>query len=102
MSGWKKLLDCPNLLPQSGQVGMMDKKPEGLFNIDGEFIAMDNKCPHRGGSLGDGEIEGDIVTCPWHGWQFNCRTGKAVENDAIIVRTYEIENLSEGIFIKVN
>ncbi|HIB71929.1 MAG TPA: non-heme iron oxygenase ferredoxin subunit [Candidatus Marinimicrobia bacterium] len=102
MSGWKKLLDCPNLLPQSGQVVMMDEKPVALFNIDGEFIAMDNKCPHRGGSLGDGEIEGDIVTCPWHGWQFNCRTGKAVENDAIIVRTYEIENRSEGIFIKVN
>ena len=102
MSGWKKLLDCPNLLPQSGQVVMMDEVPVALFNIDGEFIAMDNKCPHRGGSLGDGEIEGDIVTCPWHGWQFNCRTGKAVENDAIIVRTYEIENLSEGIFIKVN
>jgi len=102
MSGWKKLLDCPNLLPQSGQVVMMEEKPVALFNIDGEFIAMDNKCPHRGGSLGDGEIEGDIVTCPWHGWQFNCRTGKAVENDAIIVRTYEIENRSEGIFIKVN
>ena len=102
MSGWKKLLDCPNLLPQSGQVVMMDEKPVALFNIDGEFIAMDNKCPHRGGSLGDGEIEGDIVTCPWHGWQFNCRTGKAVENDAIIVRTYDIENRSEGIFIKVN
>ena len=102
MSGWKKLLYCPNLLPQSGQVVMMDEKPVALFNIDGEFIAMDNKCPHRGGSLGDGEIEGDIVTCPWHGWQFNCRTGKAVENDAIIVRTYEIENRSEGIFIKVN
>ena len=102
MNGWKKLLDCPNLLPQSGQVVMMDEKPVALFNIDGEFIAMDNKCPHRGGSLGDGEIEGDIVTCPWHGWQFNCRTGKAVENDAIIVRTYEIENRSEGIFIKVN
>ena len=102
MSGWKKLLDCPNLLPQSGQVVMIDEKPVALFNIDGEFIAMDNKCPHRGGSLGNGEIEGDIVTCPWHGWQFNCRTGKAVENDAIIVRTYEIENRSEGIFIKVN
>ncbi len=102
MSGWKKLLDCPNLLPQSGQVVMMDEKPVALFNIDGEFIAMDNKCPHRGGSLGDGEIEGDIVTCPWHGWQFNCRTGKAVENDAIIVRTYDIENRSDGIFIKVN
>ena len=102
MSGWKKLLYYPNLLPQSGQVVMMDEKPVALFNIDGEFIAMDNKCPHRGGSLGDGEIEGDIVTCPWHGWQFNCRTGKAVENDAIIVRTYDIENRSDGIFIKVN
>ena len=38
-----------------------------LFNIDGEFFAINHICPHRGGPLADGRLEGSIVTCPWHG-----------------------------------
>ena len=47
-----------------------------LFNVNGIFYALDNTCPHSGGPLGEGHLTGDIVECPWHGWQFNVRTGK--------------------------
>ena len=47
-----------------------------LFNVDGSFVAVDNTCPHAGGPIGEGSLSGDIVTCPWHGWQFNIRTGQ--------------------------
>jgi nitrite reductase (NADH) small subunit len=50
-----------------------------LFNIEGTIYALDNSCPHMGGPLGDGEIENCCVTCPWHGWQFDVKTG-ACEN----------------------
>jgi len=46
-----------------------------LFNVNGTFYAVDNTCPHSGGPLGEGYLDGDIVECPWHGWQFNVRTG---------------------------
>ncbi len=39
-----------------------------LFNIDGHIYALDNTCPLAGGPLGEGSIEGEDVTCPWHGW----------------------------------
>ena len=97
----KKVASSVELNPGSGKVIIVEGKPIALFNLGGEFVALDNRCPHRGGSLGEGEIKDDIVICPWHGWEFNCRTGKAVENDAISVRTYDIENRSDGIFIKV-
>lgn len=47
-----------------------------LFNVDGAFYAVDNTCPHSGGPLGEGSLDGDIVVCPWHGWRFNVRTGE--------------------------
>src|SRR5438105_2121650 len=47
-----------------------------LFNCDGVYYAIRNTCPHMGGELGEGLLEGDIVTCPWHGWRFNVKTGK--------------------------
>jgi nitrite reductase (NADH) small subunit len=47
-----------------------------LFNVDGNFYALDGVCPHQGGPLGKGKITGCVVTCPWHGWQFDVRTGQ--------------------------
>lgn len=46
-----------------------------LFNVDGAYFAVDNTCPHAGGPIGEGSLSGEVVTCPWHGWQFNVRTG---------------------------
>ena len=53
-----------------------------LFNVDGDILALDNTCPHAGGPLGEGSLEGEVVECPWHGWEFNVRTGQCLENPA--------------------
>jgi len=47
-----------------------------LFCVGGEFFALDGVCPHQGGPLGQGDLDGCVVTCPWHGWQFDVRTGQ--------------------------
>jgi nitrite reductase/ring-hydroxylating ferredoxin subunit len=47
-----------------------------LYNVQGTFFALDGVCPHQGGPLGLGCLTGAIVTCPWHGWQFDVRTGQ--------------------------
>ncbi len=47
-----------------------------LFNVDGEFHALDGICPHAGGPLGKGTLDGNVVTCPWHGWQFDVTSGQ--------------------------
>ena len=56
-----------------------------LFNVDGLFYAVDNTCPHAGGPLGEGYLDGHIVECPWHGWRFNVKTGERPENSSITV-----------------
>jgi len=51
-----------------------------LFNLDGDIYALDNTCPHAGGPLGEGSVEGDLVECPWHGWKFHIKTGVCQKN----------------------
>ena len=48
-----------------------------LVNVNGTYFALDNRCPHMGGSLYDGNLDGDVITCPRHGASFNVKTGKA-------------------------
>ncbi len=47
-----------------------------LYNVDGEFFALDGICPHQGGPLGQSRLNGCVVTCQWHGWQFDVRDGQ--------------------------
>jgi len=47
-----------------------------VANVDGKIYAINNTCLHRGGPLGEGSLEGKVVTCPWHGWQFDVTNGK--------------------------
>ncbi|MEE8350436.1 MAG: non-heme iron oxygenase ferredoxin subunit [Acidobacteriota bacterium] len=51
-------------------------KQVALFNVDGEYYAIDDACTHRAGPLSEGKCEGTVVTCPWHGMQFDIKTGE--------------------------
>jgi nitrite reductase (NADH) small subunit/3-phenylpropionate/trans-cinnamate dioxygenase ferredoxin subunit len=60
-----------------------------LFNIGGTFYALDNTCPHQGGPLAEGWIEGATVTCPWHAWCFRLDDGKMTLGDYASVDTFD-------------
>jgi nitrite reductase (NADH) small subunit len=65
-----------------------------IANVNGEFSAMDNVCLHVGGPLGEGTIENGKVVCPWHGWQYDPKTGQTTHNANLKVAVYpmKIEN----------
>lgn len=65
-----------------------------VFNVDGTFYAIDGICPHAGGPLADGGLHGCIVTCPWHGWQFDVTTGRHCLTERIQQTRFEcrVEN----------
>jgi nitrite reductase/ring-hydroxylating ferredoxin subunit len=62
--------------PGTARTVVVDGREIGLFNVEGTFYALDNTCPHQGGPLSEGYIEGTTVTCPWHAWCFNLTDGK--------------------------
>jgi nitrite reductase (NADH) small subunit len=65
-------------MPGTGKVVQADGKLIALFNLNGTFYALDNRCTHVGGPLGQGRVEGGIVICPWHGSRFDITTGNVV------------------------
>jgi nitrite reductase (NADH) small subunit len=76
-------------------------KAIAVANVGGQFYAINNTCLHRGGPLGDGPLEGKIVTCPWHGWQYDVTTGKIAQNPAVGVDCYPVEVRGEEIYVGV-
>ena len=69
----------------------VNDKTIALCNIEGTFYALDNVCVHQGGPLGQGYLEGDKVECPWHGWQYDVKTGAVVFNPSSKVAIYEVK-----------
>lgn len=61
-----------------------------LFNVAGKFFAMDDACAHRGGPLGEGTLDGAIVTCPWHSWQYDVSSGACQTNPHVQTVCYEV------------
>jgi 3-phenylpropionate/trans-cinnamate dioxygenase ferredoxin component len=64
--------------PGTGKVVQAGNRALALFNLGGTFYALDNRCTHMGGPLGEGAVEGTHVTCPWHGSVFDIPTGKVI------------------------
>jgi nitrite reductase (NADH) small subunit len=60
-----------------------------LFRLGDDVHALDNVCPHRGGPIGEGEVKGDRVTCPWHEWTFDIPSGLCALNPAARLTRYE-------------
>lgn len=77
MSTLIKVADRNELKPGESKVVTVEGRELAVFNVSGQFHVIDNLCPHRGGPLGEGVVEGALVTCPWHGWRFDVTTGKS-------------------------
>jgi nitrite reductase/ring-hydroxylating ferredoxin subunit len=74
-------------------------KELALFNVAGQFHAIENFCPHRGAPLAAGNLCDHTIECDWHGWRFDVRTGACLTNPAQPVETYEV--VVEDGWIKV-
>lgn len=70
-----------------------------LFHVGDQFYALDGICPHQGGPLGKGGLRGCIVTCPWHGWQFDVSTGQHQASRLLHHPTFNVKVEGEEIFV---
>lgn len=72
-----------------------------VFNDDGTYRAMDDMCPHMGASLSTGFLESSEVTCPWHAWRFDIKTGTWCDNPSLKIDTFEVKVEGDDIQVKV-
>ena len=70
-----------------------------IFNIEGKFYAISNRCAHEGGPLSDGVLVGPIVTCRWHGWKYSIVDGKAPHEGGDSVISYETKVIGDWIYV---
>ena len=78
MSGWVDVDSTDQFTPGSHRVVDVDGVEVAVFNIGGEFLAIEDICTHDGGDLACGEVEGDVIVCPRHGAKFSLRTGEVL------------------------
>ena len=90
-------------LPPSGDAReiVVGEKTLCIANENGAICAMDNVCPHRGGPLGQGMLEGGKLVCPWHAWAFDLRTGAAVHSPQTKVELYEIKIDGDDVLARI-
>jgi|SRR5579883_29089 nitrite reductase/ring-hydroxylating ferredoxin subunit len=72
-----------------------------ICNINGEIHALDGICPHQGGYLGQGNVADGRLICPWHGWEFDCRTGENCLAPGEAVPTYPVAIQGSDILLQV-
>ena len=68
-----------------------------LFNVGGEYHAIDDLCPHMGASLGAGEMTDGVVMCPWHAWRFRVTDGAWCDNPKVSTKTYAVRVVGDEI-----
>ena len=89
-------------VPEGGGISVdVGPKRIAIFRHRGEFFALDETCPHRGGPLHEGLIEEGVVECPWHLWRFELATGCSPVNPLSRVRTYPVRVSGDDLFLEV-
>ena len=74
-SHWIRITECENIPLREGRVVRLGNQEIAVFNLGDRFLAVENRCPHRGGPLADGILSGESVVCPLHGWKIGLRRG---------------------------
>ena len=96
------------------KVGTIDALPSGkvmeaevggnmyaICNLGGELSAFEGVCPHAGGPLGQGNLDGNLLICPWHGWEYDCRTGANDYDESVKLAKYPVKIEGGDILIDV-
>ena len=102
MANWIRLGAASEVPDGQGRIFDAAGNQVAVFNVQGAFHAIDNTCLHQGGPLGEGDLDGVIVTCPWHSWGYNVTTGKTTMNEAMGVKKYPVELRGDEIFVDVS
>ena len=98
-----KVAETKEVAPGTGKVVGAEGRSIALFNVAGTFHAIDNTCTHRGGPLGEGDLAGEVVTCPWHGAQFNVKTGDVLTPPAWTgVQSFPVQVQGDDVLVELD
>ena len=100
-SAWFRVADRDGLDDGRVKSVTVDRRTIALCRIGERFGALDNRCPHQGGPLGEGSIENGWLRCPWHGYDFDPLTGRSPEGLDDAVATFPIDVRDDGVYVEL-
>ena len=100
MAEYIKVCKLAEIPEDAGKLVEADGSEIALFRNQGEVYAVHNICPHAGGPLSEGGIREGQVICPWHGWEFNLRTGACAFNPVIKVPVFKVKVEDDDVWVK--
>jgi nitrite reductase/ring-hydroxylating ferredoxin subunit len=87
------------LSPGSVMEASLGEDYYAICNVAGHIHALAGTCPHSGGPLGQGALNGANLACPWHAWEFDCQTGAHDFNPAVRVQTFAVQVVGDDILV---
>ena len=85
----------------TGKMVVVNGRHVALFRLGDEFFAIDNLCLHKAGPLCEGDIDNDVVTCPWHGWSYQIRTGTLVQDPRVGVSRHDVHIDGDQVSVRL-
>ena len=101
MGTFVRVAAAGEIAPGQGKTVEVNGREIALFNVGGTFHAIDNTCKHRGGSLGEGELDGAVITCPLHAWTYDVTTGECFDDPACGVDRFTVRIEGDEILVEV-
>ncbi len=101
MSDFIRIASRKDVPEGEGRMYEINGRQIALFKVKGKFHAIDNVCEHQGGPLADGELEGCVVTCPWHGWTYDVTSGESPDSPATKVERFEVSVSGDDVLVRV-
>jgi len=92
------LSDLHEELPITATIG---DKLIAVFKLGDAIVATNGTCPHAQGPLYQGDIEGTVIVCPWHGWSFDLKSGKCEEDDGLALELYDVVVKGDDILVRL-
>src|SRR5512147_943066 len=101
MAEFVRIAKKSDIPPGQGRMFEVGGKQVAIFNVSGKFHAIDNVCQHQGGPLAEGDLEGCVVTCPWHGWTYDVTSGESPDDPDARVACFEMRVDGDEVLVAV-
>ena len=101
MAEWIRVAKVSEISPSKAREIEHQGRVIAIFQVGDEYHAIDGICPHQGGPLAEGPLDGTCVTCPWHGWQFDVVNGKTPLGSRVKQDVFPVKREGDEIFVEL-
>ncbi|MEW4490432.1 Rieske (2Fe-2S) protein [Thalassoglobus sp. JC818] len=102
MGQWVPIAKTDEVATGTSKECVVEGRIVALFSTEDGYYAIDGICAHAGGPIAEGALNGCVVTCPWHGWQYEITTGEHCLNPQIRLQTFPVKVEGDSVLVEIS